>query len=303
LDIASTSENFEQFVAVPQLSSANLGWNGVIIRYYKEPDKVDLRIVPSLPDLHIVVMLSASQEFEQRTGSSPWIKTMATTGDVFIIPPHTPTYQMRWENRSFVPVETLQIFLTQGIFAEIAEKELNIDYSSFYFVERDPIRDPFIYQAAIAFKNVLTIKGLGEKYFAETLARALALHVLREHAHVDINKKTHRSALPGYRVSKARAYIAEHITGPVPLQELATVSGMSVFHFSRLFKEATGLSPNQYVIREKINKAKELLQQTDQSVAAVAYTLGFENPAHFSATFKKVAGVSPSVYSGKKPRS
>jgi AraC family transcriptional regulator len=300
LELYSTSENIEQFIAVPDMSSMDLGWNGVIIRYYREPASMKLRVVPSLPDLHIVVILSASLEFEQRTGNEPWTKTSIAMGDVFIIPPHTPTYQMRWENKSFIPVETLQIFLAQGLFSDIAEHELGIDFSSFYFVERDPIKDPFIFQMAVLFKNILATKGLGEKYFAETLAKSIALHILREHAHFEINKKTNHSALPGYRLNKVKQFITDHLTEPIRLEDLATIAGMSVFHFSRLFKAATGLSPNQYVIHEKMNKAKELLLQHNESVAQVAYTLGFENASHFSAQFKKVTGIPPTQFANRK---
>lgn len=282
------------------MSSIDLGWSGVISRFYREPPSMKLRIVPSLPDLHMVVILSASLEFEQRTGNEPWFTTSISTGDVFIIPPHTPTYQMRWENKSFIPIETLQLFLAQGLFSEIAEKELDIDFSSFYFVERDPIKDPFIFHTALQFKNILATKGLGEKYFAETLARTLALHVLRDHAHIEINKKTHHSALPGYRLSKVKQFIAANLTQPIKLEELSTIAGMSMFHFSRLFKAATGLSPNQYVIHEKISRAKELLLQSNESIAQVAYTMGFESASHFSSQFKKVTGTPPARFANRK---
>lgn len=300
LNTRTTSERFEDFISKPALSSLELGWESVMVRYYREPDEVDLRIVPSLPDLHIVVILSAALEFEQRSRNAAWEKTSITTGDVFIIPPNTPTYQMRWKNQSFVPIETLQIFVAQGLFADTAEKELGIDFSNFYFVERDPVRDPLVYQIAVAFKNILATKGLGEKHFAEALAKALALHILRDHAHFEVNKKNKQSAHPGYRLNKVKEFIGANLTQPVRLEDMAAVAGMSIFHFSRLFKTATGFSPNQYFIREKIGKAKELLLKGNENVAQVAYTLGFESASHFSTQFKKVTGITPTRFITRK---
>lgn len=94
--IATTSENYEDFISQPVVSSLNREWKHVIVRYYREPDEVDLRIVPSLADLHIVVVLSASLVVEQKS-DDVWIKTPVNTGDVFIVPPHMPTYKMRWK--------------------------------------------------------------------------------------------------------------------------------------------------------------------------------------------------------------
>jgi len=68
---------------------------------------------------------------------------------------------------------------------------------------------------------------------------------------------------------------------------------MSPYHFSRMFKLSTGLSPHQYVIRQRIERAKALLTNTDLPVGVVAQEVGFASPSHFAQQFRRLVGVSP----------
>ena len=80
------------------------------------------------------------------------------------------------------------------------------------------------------------------------------------------------------------------------LARLAKQADMSVFHFNRLFKRATGLPPSQYHIRLRLDTARRLLRETDRSVIEVANEVGYSNPSHFAQLFRKDPGLSPSDY-------
>ena len=73
---------------------------------------------------------------------------------------------------------------------------------------------------------------------------------------------------------------------------------MSYAHFRRLFKQQTGLSPYQYHLQLRINRARELLHGTTLSVKQVAARLNFENPYHFSKIFKRKTGMAPHHFRG-----
>lgn len=71
---------------------------------------------------------------------------------------------------------------------------------------------------------------------------------------------------------------------------------MSPFHFTRLFKESTGLPPHRFVVGRRIDHAKELLSTDGASIAVIARVVGFRTPSHFTTVFRRSTGVTPGAY-------
>lgn len=99
------------------------------------------------------------------------------------------------------------------------------------------------------------------------------------------------------RVMPVLKFIQENLNGDLSLDTLAKVAFMSKHHFSTVFKEATGFTPNEYVIHRRIMKARELLKERKLSVQLVGEAVGFRNNSHFIRTFTKLVGTSPKQYS------
>ena len=94
-------------------------------------------------------------------------------------------------------------------------------------------------------------------------------------------------------VSRAKEYITEHLDEEITTGIIADELHISPTHLSRLFRQQTGFSPYDYVIAERINKAKEYLLTTDKSVTDIAYLTGFNSQANFIYCFKNHEGISP----------
>lgn len=92
------------------------------------------------------------------------------------------------------------------------------------------------------------------------------------------------------------AFINEHLTDPLTLEDLAAQVSLSPFYFSRLFKRETGFSPHGYVITARVNTAKFLLKSSDSSIKDICFSTGFASESSFCTTFKKVTGTTPSEY-------
>jgi AraC family transcriptional regulator len=90
--------------------------------------------------------------------------------------------------------------------------------------------------------------------------------------------------------------MAEHVAEEFRLDRLAAQAGLSKFHFQRLFKSATGLSPSRYHINLRMNEARRLLRETKMSIVDVALEVGYTNPSHFAQLFRRETGLSPSDY-------
>jgi len=98
------------------------------------------------------------------------------------------------------------------------------------------------------------------------------------------------------RIEKSMDLMRQTVSSPLALEKYAQTAGFSVSQFSYLFKKLFGSSPMAYFVELRIQRAKELLDNSNLSVKEVAWKLGFEDQLYFSRIFKKVTGVPPSVY-------
>ncbi len=92
------------------------------------------------------------------------------------------------------------------------------------------------------------------------------------------------------------AYINEHLSRELSLEDLAAQASLSPFYFSRLFKRETGFSPHKYILATRINNARFLLRSTGDSVKSICFTVGFTSESSFCTAFKKETGLTPSQY-------
>ena len=102
--------------------------------------------------------------------------------------------------------------------------------------------------------------------------------------------------MPGRRLRRVLDYIAENLAGDLGLDELADVAGMSPHYFSELFRKSVGRPPHQYVLRQRIERAKESLRNPKRSVLEAGLAAGFENPSHFARTFRRFVGATPKQF-------
>jgi len=103
-------------------------------------------------------------------------------------------------------------------------------------------------------------------------------------------------ALPESRLRRVQAHIDNNLQRELRLADLGAVVHMSPYHFARLFKRATGLSPHRFILRRRIAAATALLADSTSSIRSVARTVGFTTASHFATTFRRVTGVTPTAY-------
>jgi len=105
-----------------------------------------------------------------------------------------------------------------------------------------------------------------------------------------------RGGLPPGVLRRVREYIEAHLEYHVSLQVLAGIAGLSIWHFARAFKQSEGVTPHDYLVRRRLQRALELLAGTDLSLSAIAYASGFCDHGHFTRRFRQHFGVTPSRY-------
>lgn len=113
-----------------------------------------------------------------------------------------------------------------------------------------------------------------------------------------VNAVNHRKSSPPYSraIRKAITYMQSHMQEKVTLELLAKQVGLSKSRFSHLFKEETGVSPMEYLRKEKIEAAKGMLLDSEYKIYEISEILGFANESHFIKTFKEEVGTTPAEY-------
>jgi AraC family transcriptional regulator len=144
-------------------------------------------------------------------------------------------------------------------------------------------------------QSVLDGSGLDDHAYAETLG-LLLLWELRHVADVKPSQpKSARGGLTAAQLRRVKELIDAQISTDVTISDLAVVAELSQFHFIRAFKESVGLSPYQYILSERVRRAKELLSKGDLPVSDVALAAGFHNAYQMNRVFRKLVGLTPTA--------
>jgi AraC family transcriptional regulator len=102
--------------------------------------------------------------------------------------------------------------------------------------------------------------------------------------------------LAPHKLQQVLCFIEERITEPIGIRDLASEVRLSQFHFARMFKEATGNPPHEYITRVRMERAKELLAASDLPLRLVAMSVGYQTQAHFTGVFHKRVGMTPRAF-------
>jgi AraC family transcriptional regulator len=132
--------------------------------------------------------------------------------------------------------------------------------------------------------------------YGESLANALAVYLLKRYAVRRIVPATYKGGLPGNRLKRVVDYIAANLDENMSLAQLSAIAGMSPHYFSELFKVSTGRSPHNYILLQRIERAKQQLRDPNRSIIDAGLDAGFQNPSHFARMFRQVEGTTPSTY-------
>lgn len=116
---------------------------------------------------------------------------------------------------------------------------------------------------------------------------------VQNHVALQINSSELATTL---KIEKTIVYMSQHLNGPLQVATLAARADLSKSHFSALFKRHVGSTPIDYFIRMRLREACRLLENTEMSVKAIAYTLGYDDPFYFSRIFKSFNQITPSKY-------
>jgi transcriptional regulator of acetoin/glycerol metabolism/AraC-like DNA-binding protein len=102
-----------------------------------------------------------------------------------------------------------------------------------------------------------------------------------------------RGGLPPGAMRRVREYVNAHLGESMDLAELASIAGLSVFHFARQFKQSAGVTPHSYLVQRRVERAQDLLARTDLALSEIAVAAGFSDQSHLARHFRQMLGTTP----------
>jgi AraC family transcriptional regulator len=293
---STSAEAFGQYVS-GRLIAAGTGqvWKDLLVRIYAEPRVQEGVIIPAVAEPHIVRILSGTAVFEERDLGGPWLKTRIETGDFFLTASKSP-YEVRWRVVGSEPFQAMHLHLGLPILTRAIEEARKQAPGAMHLRDLSGFKDDFLTTLIEALRGELMSHHSASPLFIQGVAQSLAVHLIRNYADQTKDVQEYHGGLPGFKLRKINDLMVTHLDDEFSLIRLAREAEMSEFHFSRLFKRTTGLTPSQYFIHLRMEKARRLLRETNKSVIEIGLEVGYTSPSHFAQIFRREVGISPSDY-------
>ena len=144
-------------------------------------------------------------------------------------------------------------------------------------------RDETLAHLSFACAEMLSARAPGNSKRVAAFAQLLAIYVAEKYTNITPEKPDYHGGLPIARLRKVEDYVRSHLAESISIEKLAELTELSPFHFSRVFKQSTGMTPLQFVIRERMLKAQQLIRETSRSLIEIALEVGYTSPSHFRA--------------------
>jgi AraC family transcriptional regulator len=157
-------------------------------------------------------------------------------------------------------------------------------------------RDSHIEEVAQSIQREIQTADWGNQLYLDSLANLLAIHLLRNYTSQPLTRSKPKAKLRELALNQVLDYIDAHLEQEIQLSDLAQIANFNPCYFTSLFKRSMGISPWQYVMQQRVERAKQLLKHHNHSLSEIAAQCGFNHQSHFTYQFRKLTGVTPKTY-------
>ena len=210
----------------------------------------------------------------------------------------TYLYDLRRDPRYIVnkPFHSIQFYLPRsvldGIAAESRTPRVGDLACQFGFGHEDAV----MRHIGASLQEGLRRPDEVNQLFIDHMMLAFSAHVAQAYGGPQHLTKSARGGLAPWQVKRACEKLDSDLGGKLSLEQVAAEFGLSVSHFSRAFRVSTGLPPHQWLLRQRLKAAKQLMTVRELPLAEIAISAGFANQSHFTRVFSAAVGVSPGVW-------
>lgn len=292
IDFTSRDEVRQLLTVEPLLSSQNVEGSGVYLDYYQHtPSEVS----EHAPKQHLILIntqVSELAQYEQMLDDRLQSDDLRA-GHVVVVPADVRNRACWRTKHSYILLS-----IDPTVFRHRALELTGSD--GFDLIPHFASLDPLLYRLGLALKAETESEQLNGQFYFDSLTTTLIAHLLSHYA--DKVHKSHKriGRLSRRRIQSVIDYIHSNLNLDLSLAELSEVVHISPGYFAISFKEVTGVSPHQYIIQCRINRAKRLLKDSELSISRIAHDLGFSHQSHLNYHFKRLVGITPKTFQKKQ---
>ena len=272
-------------------TSADLGWSDINVSLIAGVPDQDPFVHHAIPDLWLVMSFASTHEATIVSGGTERNVSMPD-GWMSVIAPGTPieTY-VRNEST------TLHTFVRRSIITEVANELFERDLRSLEFTSIFCFDDPGMALLLRSLQQSLFEPAGHADLEAEYLARALAARMLRKNSSL-ITRAEPAADVPltNRQVLLVRNYVRDHLSSKIVLKDLASLLNLGQTSLMKRFRASFRQTPHQYVMEQRVSRARELLERSNLPIVEIAVLCGFADQTHLGALFRRIVGVTPSEY-------
>ncbi|EIZ78351.1 putative AraC-type transcription regulator [Novosphingobium sp. Rr 2-17] len=266
-------------------SSDELGWRSLYASHQFERPYRDRY---EACDDHLVIVHLTGPARVERDLSGDKAKRRIGKGGLFLLP----------AGRDFGvelmdPLETVHLYVRRSLLLAAAAELCKGDPARVEFMPRLGEHDPLIEQLGRSAVTMMVDRQ--SDFFADGAARLLAAQLVRCHSTGTSLPDDRREGLTRRQLVAVDDLIEAQMEQPLRIEDLAAAAGLGAFQFARQFKRATGRTPHQHVIEQRLARARELLRG-DLAIAEIAYRCGFSSQEHLTRLFGRQQGATPAAY-------
>ncbi len=233
-------------------------------------------------------------EFRERDVGGAWITRQIRGGDLFVTRSRTP-YEVHFQSPPGEELDNLSIHIAvepflaalEARYPGSADRVEVVDYFG---------RDEILWPICLTCAELLAARVPGKSPRVAALTQLFAAHLVEKYTSVAAQTPVYRGGLPIRQLRKVEDYVTEHLAEEISIERLAELVELSSSHFSHVFKESTGMTPLQFVTRQRITHAQQLIRETSRSLIEVGLEVGYTSPSHFAQVFRRVVGVTPTDF-------
>jgi AraC family transcriptional regulator len=206
---------------------------------------------------------------------------------------HIKSAGERFWQRWVLPADVLVIAFERNFFANLSSEAAgtNIELTG-----ELGVNDRKLGELTALFGQELLDDGANGRFYVENLGAALVGYLVQRRTSRPAAVAPPSAGLAPARLRRVIDYIDAHLTDDLGLTELSRISGLNPHYFAHAFKATTGMPPHRFIIERRVDKARFLLEDKQQSIAEIALASGFATQSHFTQHFRRVVGTTPAKF-------
>jgi AraC family transcriptional regulator len=250
-----------------------------------------LEATGSFPDHALGLYVAGRHRTRRELGGRP-VEGWSDPGTVNLTPANIEaTWQASGSSRAIV------LLIPDAFFSRVISEHWEADPRIVEIIPQFLARDPVIQGVVTRLALETQSSSPSDRLYAESACEFLVHHLIHSYSTLSAPPPRAFGGLPGHRLKLILDYIEENLAQPIALRNLGELTGTSVRHFERAFRQAMGVPPHAYVVRKRVAHAQNLLlSEPELTIDEIAVRAGFSGGSHLSSTFRRHTGYSPTAF-------